>query len=261
MKLRQQPRRAAGRPDRLAGRQLRHDHLAATDDRQERPAARRRPARRRRSPRSSRSSRPTPSSVRSMPATPSRRCSRPMPRRSSPCAPPPSPQRPKAARASVESHPGGRRSRPFDLRRRRAVGLRPSGTDLGQDHHLRRPCARLGGEVQGGHPARRRQARRCRRRQRAPRSMPATRRTTGRSARPARSSRPISTSPRHLGRHPASRRHEGFEGHRRHQQGRGSADLPGRRLRPRRRSLRGTAGARKGALIRQIASAQFRTCE
>ena len=35
-----------------------------------------------------------------------------------------------------------------------------------------------------------------------------------------------------------------FEGHRRHQQGRGSADLPGRRLRPGRRSLPGGAGAR-----------------
>ncbi|SDK84405.1 electron transfer flavoprotein alpha subunit, partial [Mesorhizobium muleiense] len=39
---------------------------------------------------------------------------------------------------------------------------------------------------------------------------------------------------RHLRCHPASCRHEGFEGHRRHQQGRGSADLPGRRLRSRR---------------------------
>ncbi len=38
--------------------------------------------------------------------------------------------------------------------------------------------------------------------------------------------------------------HEGFEGHRRHQQGRGSADLPDRRLRPRRRPLPDRAGAR-----------------
>ncbi len=43
---------------------------------------------------------------------------------------------------------------------------------------------------------------------------------------------------RHFRRHPASGRHEGLQGHRRHQQGRGSPDLPGRRLRPRRRSLR-----------------------
>jgi electron transfer flavoprotein alpha subunit len=35
---------------------------------------------------------------------------------------------------------------------------------------------------------------------------------------------------RYFRRDPASRRHEGFESHRRHQQGRGSADLPGRRL-------------------------------
>ena len=47
---------------------------------------------------------------------------------------------------------------------------------------------------------------------------------------------------RHLRRHPAPRRHEGLEGHRRHQQGRGGADLPGRRLRPGRRSLQGRAG-------------------
>ena len=39
-----------------------------------------------------------------------------------------------------------------------------------------------------------------------------------------------------------------FEGHRRHQQGRGGADLPGRRLRPRRRPVPAPAGARKGAL-------------
>ena len=37
---------------------------------------------------------------------------------------------------------------------------------------------------------------------------------------------------RHLRRDPASRRHEGFQGDRRDQQGRGGADLPGRRLRP-----------------------------
>ena len=41
---------------------------------------------------------------------------------------------------------------------------------------------------------------------------------------------------RHLGRDPAPGRHEGQQGHRRDQQGRGSADLPGRRLRPGRRS-------------------------
>ena len=53
---------------------------------------------------------------------------------------------------------------------------------------------------------------------------------------------------RHLRRDPAPGRHEGLQGHRRHQQGRGGADLPGRRLRPRRRPVRDPAGARKGAL-------------
>ena len=50
---------------------------------------------------------------------------------------------------------------------------------------------------------------------------------------------------RHLRRHPASGRHEGQQGHRRHQQGRGSADLLGGRLRPGRRPVQGGAGARR----------------
>jgi electron transfer flavoprotein alpha subunit len=54
---------------------------------------------------------------------------------------------------------------------------------------------------------------------------------------------------RHLRRNPAPRRHEGLQGDRRHQQGRGGANLPGRRLRHCRRSLRHPAGAREGALI------------
>ncbi|MGY4284394.1 electron transfer flavoprotein alpha subunit [Bradyrhizobium sp. LM2.7] len=44
---------------------------------------------------------------------------------------------------------------------------------------------------------------------------------------------------RHFRRDPASGRHEGLQGDRRDQQGRGRADLPGRRLRPRRRPLSG----------------------
>ena len=72
-------------------------------------------------------------------------------------------------------------------------------------------------------------------------------RLAGRPDRQGRRARPLHRG-RHLRRHPAPRRHEGFEGHRRHQQGRGGADLPGRRLRPRRRSLRHPAGAAKGAL-------------
>ena len=47
---------------------------------------------------------------------------------------------------------------------------------------------------------------------------------------------------RHLGRDPAPRGDEGFEGHHRHQQGRGSADLPGRRHRPGRRPVQDRAG-------------------
>ncbi len=48
---------------------------------------------------------------------------------------------------------------------------------------------------------------------------------------------------RHFRRHPASRRHEGFQGDRRHQQGSRGADLPSRGLRPCRRPFRGAAGA------------------
>ena len=47
---------------------------------------------------------------------------------------------------------------------------------------------------------------------------------------------------RHFGRHPASGRDEGLKGDRRHQQGRGGAHLPGRRLWSRGRSIRRRAG-------------------
>ena len=53
---------------------------------------------------------------------------------------------------------------------------------------------------------------------------------------------------RHLRRDPASRRHEGLQGDRGDQQGRGGADLPGRRLRPGRRPLSGAAGACRTSL-------------
>ena len=60
---------------------------------------------------------------------------------------------------------------------------------------------------------------------------------------------------RHLGRHPAPRRHEGLQGHRRHQQGRRGPHLPGRRLRPRGRPLPGgsRAGFRGQARQRRVA--------
>ena len=52
---------------------------------------------------------------------------------------------------------------------------------------------------------------------------------------------------RHLRRHPAPRRHEGLEDHRRHQQGPRGAHLPGRRLRAGGRSVQGAAGAVRGS--------------
>ncbi len=52
---------------------------------------------------------------------------------------------------------------------------------------------------------------------------------------------------RHFRRDPASRRHEGFQGDRRDQQGRGRADLPGRRLRPGRGPLSGGSRTDRGA--------------
>src|SRR5204863_8244394 len=52
---------------------------------------------------------------------------------------------------------------------------------------------------------------------------------------------------RDLRRHPAPRRHEAQPRHRRDQQGRGGADLPGRRLRHRRRSVPGRALGGGGA--------------
>jgi electron transfer flavoprotein alpha subunit len=61
--------------------------------------------------------------------------------------------------APVESVAGGR-SRPVELRRRGDVEERPAGTDLGQDHHLRRPRAAEPRELQEVHRAGRRQARR-----------------------------------------------------------------------------------------------------
>jgi hypothetical protein len=140
--------RADGRPGRVACRGLRHaDRRAGDDERQEHHAARRSPARRDADLRHHRRDR-RPSSGRSMPATRFRRCSRPMPRRSSPCAP----------RASRPPAKADRRRRDVSWPRRsgcpafvRTRSKRPSGTDVGQGHHLRRPRARLQGEVRGSH--------------------------------------------------------------------------------------------------------------
>ena len=61
------------------------------------------------------------------------------PRRSSPCAPPRSRRRARAARRRSRPVAGGGRSRHLRLRRRGAVEVRPAGTDRGEDHRLRRP--------------------------------------------------------------------------------------------------------------------------
>ncbi len=77
-----------------------------------------------------------------MPATPSRRCSPRTPRSGHHRAHArPSQATAEGGSASIETHRGGRRSRPLDLRRGRAVEDRASGADLGPDHHLRRPRA------------------------------------------------------------------------------------------------------------------------
>ena len=223
----------------VARRRLRHDRRAGHHVGQERHAARRRPARRRcRSPRSSRSSRPTRSSGRSMPATPSRRCSRPTPRRSSPCAPPPSRRAGEGGSAPVETvaaaaNPGLStfvENRLSDSDRPELTSAKiiiSGGRALGSAEKFQEvilPVADKLGAAVGASP-RRGRCRLC------------AERLAGRPDRQGRRARPLHRR-RHLRRHPAPRRHEGLQGHRRHQQGRGSADLPGRRLRPRRRPLR-----------------------
>ena len=101
-------------------------------------------------------------------------------------------------------------SGPVDLCREPAVGQRPSGADLGQDHHFRRPRARLVGKVPGGHPAGCRQARRGGRRfARGGRRRLCAERLAGRPDRQGGRARPLHRC-RHLRRHPAPRRHEGL---------------------------------------------------
>ena len=121
---------------------------------------------------------------------------------------------------------------------------RPAGTDLGQDHHLRRPRHADRRELHQIHRAGGRQARRRGRRlARRGRCRLRAERLAGRPDRQGGGAGALHRG-RHFRRDPASRRHEGLQGHRRHQQGRGGADLPGRRLRPGRRSLSGAAGTR-----------------
>ena len=160
------------------------------------------------------------------------------------CAPPRSRQRARVARR--RSRPSRRRpirvSRPLS----RTGCRRATARSLPRPRSSFRAAARL---------ARRRSSRRssCRSPTSSapPLGVPRGRRCrlcaerlAGRPDRQGRRAGPLHRR-RHLRRHPAPRRHEGLEGHRRHQQGRGSANLPGRRLRPRRRSFRHPAGVEK----------------
>ena len=92
--------------------------------------------------------------------------------------------------ASVETISAAANPGLSSLRQGRAVVVGPSGTDLGQDHHLGRPCTRLVGEVPAKSSCRLPTSSVLPSAHAARPSMPAMPRTTGRSARPARWSRP-----------------------------------------------------------------------
>ena len=117
-----------------------------------------------------------------------------------------------------------------------------------QGHRLGRPRIRLVRTVPFASRSARRQARRGGRREpRRGRRGLCAQRLSGRPDRQDR--RPAGLCrDRHFRRDPASRRDEGFEDDHRHQQGRGSADLPGRRHRPRRRPVQNRPGADREAL-------------
>ena len=105
----------------------------------------------------------------------------------------------------------------------------------------------IGAVPRAARPARRQARRRRRRQPRRGRCRLCAQRLPGRPDRQDRRSGGLHRH-RHFRRDPAPRRHEGLQGHRRHQQGRGSADLPGRRHRPRRRPVQDRPGADREAI-------------
>ena len=107
-------------------------------------------------------------------------------------------------------------------------------------HGIGRPRHAERRELQAARPDRRQARRRRRRLARRGRCRLRAERLPGRPDRQDRRPRAVCRD-RHLRRHPASRRHEGQQGDRRDQQGRGGADLPGRRLRPGARSVHSPA--------------------
>ena len=144
--------------------------------------------------------------------------------------------------APIEQIGGAGAKRPLVLRRRRAVQDRAAGADRGQDRRLGRPRHGERREFQDARGARRQARRRRGRQPRRGRRRLRAERLPGRPDRQDRGAGALHRR-RHLRRDPASGRHEGQQGHRRHQQGRGGADLPGRRLRPGRRPVPDRAGA------------------
>ena len=144
--------------------------------------------------------------------------------------------------ASLEVTDAGHRQ---DHQPPRRGGHRPQAR-RGRRGRLRRPWARRGRQVRDDRDARQaaQGGARClpchRRRRLGALQLP------GRPDRQGREAHRLHRG-RHLGCHPAPRRHEGLEEHHRHQQGPRGADLLGGRPRHRRRRPQGPAQAHRGA--------------